>query len=138
MSLTAEVTESSREVEGGWCLVGQPLVCDRQRVVPRSQALGHLWKRSELTSSAEIEANERFIAGAQLLAVIPSFLHHSLVDLSQGELRCLSEERLAGLLRAHFGAYSPGSISGARRSLSRLLEWLSANQMVRSHPNPSS
>ena len=137
LSFTAEVTESSKVVDGGWCLVEVAAVCDRRRLVPRSQALGHLWKRSELTTSAEIEANERYIAGAQLLAVIPSFLHHSLVDLSEGEIRCLSEERLAGLLRAHFGAFSPGSISGARRSLSRLLEWLAANQMVRSF-NPSS
>ena len=112
LSLTAEVTESSREVEGGWCLVGQPLVCDRQRVVPRSQALGHLWKRSELTSSAEIEANERFIAGAQLLAVIPSFLHHSLVDLSQ--------RRTSVPLG---GAPSGAAPSSFRRLLSRVDLW---------------
>ena len=94
------------------CGAGQPLVCDRQRVVPRSQALGHLWKRSELTSSAEIEANERFIAGAQLLAVIPSFLHHSLVDLSQ--------RRTSVPLG---GAPSGAAPSSFRRLLSRVDLW---------------
>ena len=99
------------------------------RALPRSDLLGPLWQSSQLTSSKEIEANERHIAGAQLLALLPGFIHHSLVSLSEGEWLNATPFQRETLLRTHFGAFSPGSVSGARRALTRLLDWLALNQM---------
>ena len=39
-------------------------VCNRQGLLSRSEALCHLWERLELASSAKMEVNERYIAGA--------------------------------------------------------------------------
>ena len=106
-----------------------PVKPRKGRALPRSDLLGPLWQSSQLTSSKEVESNERYIAGAQLLAILPGFIHHSLVDMSEEEWEKAHSHQRSSLLRTHFGAYSPGSVSGARRALTRLLDWLALNQM---------
>ena len=101
-----------------------PLKPTRGRALPRSPLLGVLYDRNDLSTSKEIEANDRYIAGAQILAFIPSFLHASIVSLRKHEFEALELEKRQGLFRLHFGAFSPGSISGARRALTRLVDWL--------------
>ena len=101
----------------------------RGKALLRSDLLGPLGQSSQLTSSKEIESNERYIAGAQLLAMLPGFIHHNLVSMSEGEWKRATPMQKETLLRKHFGAYSPGSVSGARRALTRLLDWLALNQM---------
>ena len=110
-----------------WALVA-PASTIRGQPLLRSGALGQLYERGQLTSSQSIELNERYIAGAQLLAVWPDFMHPSIVGLTQEEFDQLSSSeplRVEGLFRAHFGAFTAGSISGCRRAVSRLIGWLS-------------
>ena len=109
-----------------WALVA-PASTVRGQPLPRSAALGRLHERGELVSSEAIELNERHIAGAQLLAVWPDYMHHLIVGLTQEEFDELSSSepmRVEGLFRAHFGSFTAGSISGCRRAVTRLIGWL--------------
>ena len=110
-----------------WALVA-PAAPVRGKPLARSPALGQLHDRGQLVSSEAIELNERYIAGAQLLAVWPEFMHHDIVALSREEFDGLSSSdplRVEGLFRAHFGSFTAGSISGCRRAVTRLIGWLS-------------
>ena len=99
----------------------------RGRRLPLSAAIGELPARASLTSSQDIDALERHIAGAQLLAFMPAFMHHLACGLRRAEYEGLPAERTAALLRRKFGSFSAGSISGCRRALQRLVAWLQAN-----------
>ena len=105
-----------------------PSQISRGKALPRSVLLGSLYKSSDLCTSKQIEDNERFIAGAQLLAFVPAFMHAAIISLEQHELEQLPIARKQQLFRAKFAAFSPGSVSGARRALSRLVEWLVLNE----------
>ena len=115
-------------LDGAWSEI-LPVRPRRGKALPRSDLLGPLGQSSKLTSSKEIESNERYIAGAQLLAMLPGFIHHDLVSMRVGEWEKATPLQKESLLRLHFGAFSPGSVSGARRALTRLLDWLALNQM---------
>ena len=69
-------------LDGAWSEI-LPVRPRRGKALPRSDLLGPLGQSSKLTSSKEIESNERYIAGAQLLAMLPGFIHHDLVSMSQ-------------------------------------------------------
>ena len=105
-----------------------PSKISRGKALPRSDMLGCLYKASDLSSSKQIEDNERFVAGAQLLAFLPAFMHAGIISLEPHELERLPLLRKQTLFRAFFVSFSPGSTSGARRSLSRLVEWLVLNE----------
>ena len=91
-----------------WALV-VPFAPVRGKPLARSPALGTLHQCGHLVSTSEaIELNERYVAGAQLLAVWPEFMHHVIVglQLSRAEFNELSAskpQRVEGLFRAHFG-----------------------------------
>lgn len=115
-----------------WALV-VPAATARGRALPRSQMLGVLHERGQLGSSESIELNERLIAGAQLLALVPEFMHHAIVGLEPHEYDELAQNeplRVQGLFRAHFGSFTAGSISGCRRAVTRLIGWLADRGMT--------
>ena len=107
-----------------------PSKISRGKALPRSALLGPLYRASDLKLSKQIEDNERFIAGAQLLAFVPAFMHAGIISLAQHELERLPLLRKQALFRAFFVSFSPGSTSGARRALSRLVEWLVLNEQA--------
>ena len=88
--------------------------------LPRSDALGQLHERGQLVSSEAIELNERYIAGAQLLAVWPDFMHHVIVGLTREEFDELGSSepmRVEGLFRAHSARSLPArSLAAAGQS----------------------
>jgi len=94
--------------------------------LPISPALGTLPDRASLVSSGEIELHERHVAGGQLLAFLPSFMHHLTAGFGLDEFDRLGG-RAAVVLRRKFASFSPGSVSGCRRAVGRLLDWIRAN-----------
>ena len=94
--------------------------------LPISPALGTLPDRATLVSSGEIELHERHVAGGQLLAFLPQFMHHLSAGFGLDEFDRLGE-RAATVLRRKFASFSPGSVAGCRRAVGRLLGWIRAN-----------
>ena len=109
-----------------WVLGVVP-VAPRGKRLALSPAMGLLPPRSSAVGAFEIEQLERRIAGAQLLAFVPPFMHHLAVGLRPADYEKLKGPRTEELFRVKFDSFSAGSAGGCRRALQRLVAWLQAN-----------
>ena len=109
-----------------WTLGVVP-VAPRGKRLALSPAMGLLPLRSSVVGAFKIEQLERRIAGAQLLAFVPPFMHHLAVGLRPADYEKLKGPRTEELFRVKFDSFSAGSAGGCRRALQRLVGWLQAN-----------
>ena len=110
--------------------LGGGVVARRSGRLPLSPAIGELPPRQSLTTAADIERLERHVAGAQLLAFLPDFMHHAVCGLDSEELARMPVQRTSVLFKRTLGSFSAGSLGGCRRALYRLVGWLRANDLA--------